>query len=73
MIFDFNTPPIGLVCLDKQIGEFYIPTSRFANPGTEPFAWGAIGQVNCVLMTMVKEPSQNDPSSGGVYMANYWE
>lgn len=71
MIFEDSMPSIKLECLDNQIREYCIPTSLFASPGTEPYAWGAIGLAGCTLMTMIKEPSANDISSGEIYMAHY--
>lgn len=43
MIYEYDTPSIELECLDNPIRDYCIPTSRFAKPGTEPFAWGPQG------------------------------
>lgn len=71
MIFEASMPSIKLECLDDTIREYCIPTSRFASPGNEPFAWGAIELAGCTLMTMIKELGTNDISLGGIYMADY--
>ncbi len=71
-IFDDNTPAIELVGTDKNIRPYNIPTSLFREPGDQPFAWSAIGLVGCTLLTMVKERTEADQSSG-LYMAHYWE
>ena len=49
-----------------------IPTSKFANPGTERFAWGTIGLVGCTIYTTVKQPTAQDPVPA-VYFAHIWE
>lgn len=71
MIFEASMPSMKLKCLNNKIREYCIPTSCFASPSNKVFAWNAIGLAGCTLMTMIKEPSANDISLGGIYIADY--
>jgi hypothetical protein len=58
--------------MERWVKPLAIPTSLFQQPGNDAFAWGTIGLVGCTMYIIVKEPTQQDPSSG-VYMAHIWE
>jgi hypothetical protein len=66
---DLKIDPKGYEDTGKALG---IPTSKFANPSNERFAWGTIGLVGCTVYAVVKTPTAQDPTPA-VYFAHIWE
>jgi hypothetical protein len=48
------------------------PSSLFKEPGDEPFAFAAVELVGCTAFTIVKTPTESDPTAA-VYMSHIFE
>jgi hypothetical protein len=76
MLWDQNSPGqwIDLKVYRAKLTQkaYGIPTSFFAEPGNEAFAWGTIGLVGCSVYTVVKPYTPEDPNPA-VYIAHIRE